>query len=74
MALLREITSKNNGDFLGLNCFHSYRTKNKLELHKKVCENKKFCNVIMPSEDIKWIKFNQYQISDETQFIIYADL
>ena len=35
-----------------LNCLHSYRTK-KVESHKKVCENKNFCNVIMPSEDSK---------------------
>ena len=30
-ALLREITSKNNGNFYCLNCLHSFRTKNKLE-------------------------------------------
>ena len=52
-ALLREITSKNNGDFYYLNCLYSFRTKNKLESHKKVCENKDFCNVIMPSENIR---------------------
>ena len=50
-ALLRGIISKNNGDFYCLNCLHSFRTKNKLELHKRVCENKDFCNVITPSED-----------------------
>ena len=36
-ALLREITSKHNGVFICLNCLHLYRTKNKLETHKKVC-------------------------------------
>ena len=30
-ALLREITSKYEGDFYCLNCFHSFRTKNKLK-------------------------------------------
>ena len=30
-ALLKEITSNHNGDFYCLNCFHTYRTKNKLE-------------------------------------------
>ena len=34
-ALLREITSKNNGHFYCLNCLHSFRTKDKLELHKQ---------------------------------------
>ena len=38
-GLLRGITGNNNGDFYCLNCFHAYRTKNKLETHKKICEN-----------------------------------
>ena len=33
--LLRGITSYHDGDFYCLNCFHSYRTKNKLDAHKK---------------------------------------
>ena len=73
-ALLRGVTSKNNGDFYCLNCLHSFRTKNKLESHKKVCGNKDFCNIIMPTEDTKIFEFNQYQKSDEAPFIIYADL
>ena len=34
-GLLRGITSTHYGDFHCLNCFRSYRTKSKLELHKK---------------------------------------
>ena len=34
-GLLRGITSNHCGDFYCLNCFRSYRTKSKLELHKK---------------------------------------
>ena len=33
--LLRGITSNHKEDFYCLNCFHSYRTENKLEVHKK---------------------------------------
>ena len=33
--LLRGITSNHDGDFCCLNCFHSYRTKNKLEAPQK---------------------------------------
>ena len=57
-ALLRGITSKNNDDFYCLNCVHSFRTKSKLQSHKKVSENKDFCNVVMPSEDTKISEFN----------------
>ena len=34
-GLLRGITSNHKEDFYRLNCFHFYRTKNKLEAHKK---------------------------------------
>ena len=38
--LLRGITSNHEEDFYCLNCFHSYRTENKLEAHKKYVKNK----------------------------------
>ena len=59
-ALLRGIISKNNGNFYCLNCLHFFGTKNKLESHKRVSENKSFCYVIMSSEDTKILEFNQY--------------
>ena len=34
-ALLKILTSKHYGDFHRLNCIHFFRTKNKLEAHKK---------------------------------------
>ena len=34
-ALLRKITSKQDGDSYCLNFLHSFRTKNKLNSHKK---------------------------------------
>ena len=52
----------------------SFRRKNKLESDKTVCENKYFCNVIVPSEETKILEFNQYQKSDKVPFILYANL
>ena len=72
-GLLRGVTSNNNGDFYSLSCFCSYRTKNKLDLHKKVCENRD-CQAEMPNEDNKIIKYNQGEKSIKLPFIIYADL
>ena len=34
-GLPRRMTSTRKEDFYCLNCFHSYRTRNKLESHKK---------------------------------------
>ena len=73
-ALLRAVTSKNNGDFYCLNCLHSFRTKNKPELLNKICENKDFCNVVLPWEDTNILEFNQYQKFAKLLFVIYADL
>ena len=57
--LLRGITSNHNGDYYCLNCFHSYRTENKLNTHKEICENNEYCNTEMPSPNNKLIKYNQ---------------
>ena len=48
--------------------------RTKLQSHKRVCENKEFCNIVMPSEDTKMLELSQYQKSDKAPFIIYADL
>ena len=72
--LLRGITSNHDGDFFCLNCFHSYRTKNKLEAHGKICENRDYCHVEMPTNDNNMIKYNQRENSIKLLFIVYADL
>ena len=73
-GLLRGVANNNNGDFYCLNCFHTFRTKNKLEKHKKICENHEYCHVEMPNEDNKIIKYNQGEKSIKSTFIIYGDL
>ena len=72
--LLRGITSNHDGDYYCLNCFHSYRTENKLNAHKKVCENHDYCNIEMPSSNNNLIKYNQGEKSLKLPFVIYADL
>ena len=69
-GLLRGVTGNNNGGFYCLNCFHAYTTKNKLEKHKKICENHNYCHVEMSNENNKIIK----EKSIRSLFIIYADL
>ena len=72
--LLRGITSNHDGDYYCLNCFHSYRTENKLNAHKKICENNEYCNIEMPSPNNNLIKYSQGDKSLKLPFIIYADL
>ena len=73
-GLFKGITSNHKEDFYCVNCFHSYRTKNKLEAHKKICENHDYCHVKRPNEDNKIIKYTQGEKSIKLPFIIYADL
>ena len=73
-VLLRGVTGNNNGDFYCLNCFQAYRTKNKLETHKKICKDHDYCHVEIPNEDNKIIKYNQGAKSIKSSFINYADL
>ena len=70
-GLLRGITSNHCGD---LNCFRSYRTKSKLELHKKICENHDYCKVEIPTKGNNIIKCNHGEKSMNVSFVIYADL
>ena len=73
-GLLRGITSNHAGFFYCLNCFCAYSTKNKLEKHKKICENHDYCHVEMPTKDNNIIKYNQGEKSIKMPFTIYADL
>ena len=57
--LFKGITSNHYGDFYCLNCFHSYRTKNKLEAHIKICENHDYC-------DCNWIRTHNHLVHKRT--------
>ena len=57
-----------------MNCLHSVRTENKFKSHEKVCKNKDFCGIVMPSEKDKILEFNKYMKSDKMPYVIYADI
>ena len=73
-ALLRGISSSNNGDFYCLNCFHSYSTLNKLKKHERACNNHDYCHADMPEEVKNILKYRSGDKSLNVSFIIYADL
>ena len=74
-GLLRGITSNHVENFYCLNCFCAYSTKNKLETHKKICENHDYCHVEVPTKDNNnTIKYNQGEKSIKLPFVVYADL
>ena len=73
-ALLKGISSNHVGDFYCLNCFHSYRTKNKLKKLKRVCNNHDYCCLEMPNKDNKILKYYTEENSLKFPTIIYGDL
>ena len=73
-ALLRGISSSNNGDFYCLNCFHSYCSLNKLKKHERVCNYHHYFHVDMPEEGKNILKYSLGDKSLNVLFIIYADL
>ena len=72
-ALFRGTISSNNKDFYCLNCFHSYRTLNKLKKHERVCNNHDYSPADMPKENEK-IKYLPGEKLLKYPFIVYADL
>ena len=70
-TLLRRITSNHNGDFYCLKCLHSYRTKNKLKKHEKVCDKHDYCYIKMPKQYSKTLKYNYGEKSLKAPFAIY---
>ena len=72
--MLRGISPSNNGDFYCLNCFHSYRTLNKLKKHERVCNKHDYCHVHMPEEGKNILNYSPVDKSLKAPFIIYADL
>ena len=73
-TILRGIASKHHGDFYCLNYLHSFRTEIKLKSHEKVCKNRDFGGIVMPSEKDNVFEFNQYMNPDKMLYIIYADI
>ena len=73
-GLLRRITSKYEGGYYCLNCFHACSTKDKLKKHKDVCENHNYRYSEMPKKVNKVLKYNHEQKSMKVPFIVYTDL
>ena len=72
-ALLKGISSSDNGDVHCLNCFHSYGTLNMLKKYERVCDNHDYWHVDMSKEHEK-IKYLLAEKSLKAPFIVYADL
>ena len=71
--LFRGITSNTHGDFYCVGCLHSFTTKNKLKDHERLCNNHKYGEIIMPTEDRKILKHNHGEKSLKVPHLFYID-
>ena len=74
LKLLRGVTSNHNGDLYCLSCLHSFRTKNVLKKHERLCDKHDYCHVKTPTEENKILKYNHGEKSLKAPFIITFDL
>ena len=72
--LFRRLASTHCGDFCCLDCLHSFQTYNALKRHERLCDNNDYCNVEMPTQFNKTLKYNHAEKSLKTPFVIDADL
>ena len=73
-GLFRGIKSNNHGDFYCLNCFHSYRTEDKLKTHELVCNDHHHGKINLPTEDNKILMNSQRRYSLKMAHAIYVDI
>ena len=63
VSIIYRITSNHDGDIYCLNCFHSYRSENKLKKHEKIFNDHDYCYVEMPDEFSEILKYNHEEKS-----------
>ena len=61
-----------DGDSYCLNCFNLYRTKEALEKHMRLCEDKDYCSIEMPKTG-ESLKYHPGVKSMKAPYIIVAD-
>ena len=73
--LFNKITSSNTtNQYYCLNCFHSFRTENKLKEDELVCENHEYCEIVMSDDKNKIIKYATGSKSLKMTHAIYVDI
>ena len=55
-------------------CLHYFRTSEKLSAHSVDCGKIKDCAVVLPSNDNKWLSFQNHSRKERLPFVVYADL
>ena len=71
--LFNKITSNHKEDYYCLSCFHSYRTEDMFNKHELVCDNHNYCEILMPDDKNKILKYSSRSKSLKMAHAIYVD-
>ena len=70
--LSSQINSNNHKRYFCLNCFNSFKDKDKLEEHKDYCYENESVKILMPQQGT-FLRFKNFLHSEKAPFAIYAD-
>ncbi|XP_011706386.1 PREDICTED: uncharacterized protein LOC105461583, partial [Wasmannia auropunctata] len=76
-----QLSKKKNKKYICDKCLHYFNSSEKLEVHTVDCGEMNKCTIRLPSEDDKWLNFNNYSRNvdkdvnkERVPFIVYTDL
>ena len=73
--LFNKTTSTNTtNDYYCLNCFHSYSAEDRLKKHELECGNRDHCEILMPDDKNKALKYVSGSKSLKVAHVIYVDI
>ncbi|KAL6418932.1 hypothetical protein ACFW04_011683 [Cataglyphis niger] len=72
LLYLNDATRRGNATHFA--CMHYFRTSDKLSAHSENCERMNKCAIVLPTEEDKWLNFNNYERKERIPFVVYADL
>ena len=70
--LSSQINSNDHKRYFCLNCFNSFKDKDKLEEHKDYCYENESVKILMPQQGT-YLRFKNFLHSEKAPFTIYAD-
>ncbi|XP_018367698.1 PREDICTED: uncharacterized protein LOC108764129, partial [Trachymyrmex cornetzi] len=69
-----QLSKKEHKKFFCDRCLHYFSTSKKLELHAMDCRKINDCAIRLPSEDDKWLEFDNHRNKERIPIVVYADL
>ena len=70
--LSSQINNNDHKRYFCLNCFNSFKDKDKLEEHKDYCYENESVKILMPQQGT-FLRFKNFLHSEKAPFVVYAD-